>query len=200
MRLVYEATGNYYKTSLKKIIMRVFVAIEITSDKIINSILKFQSEININAKPVESHNLHFTLQFLGEVSQDALEKIMVSLNSIRFSRFTVNFKGIGVFPKLKSPRIIWIGTDEVGGKLLTDIAKKVENALLSLGFSVDKPFKPHITVFRIKNKIDHIEKELDKFRFVNFGIQEITEFKLKQSVLGSKGPVYSDLMEVKAEP
>lgn len=178
--------------------MRVFVAIEITSDKIINSISKFQSEININAKPVELHNLHFTLQFLGEVSQDVVEKIIVALKSVKFSKFMVDFKGIGVFPKLKFPRIVWIGTDEKGGKLLTELAKNVENVLLPLGFTVDKPFKPHITVFRIKNKIGDIEKELNKFKLVDFGTQEITGFKLKQSVLSSKGPVYSDLIEVKA--
>jgi len=179
--------------------MRVFVAIEITSDKIINSISKFQSEININAKPVELHNLHFTLQFLGEISQDVVEKIIVALKSVKFSKFMVDFKGIGVFPKLKFPRIVWIGTDEKGGKLLTELAKNVENVLLPLGFTVDKPFKPHITVFRIKNKIGDIEKELNKFKLVDFGTQEITGFKLKQSVLSSKGPVYSDLIEVKAE-
>ncbi|QLH11742.1 RNA 2',3'-cyclic phosphodiesterase [Nitrosarchaeum sp. AC2] len=179
--------------------MRVFVAIEITSDKIINSISKFQSEININAKPVELHNLHFTLQFLGEISQDVIEKIIVALKSVKFSKFMVDFKGIGVFPKLKFPRIVWIGTDEKGGKLLTELAKNVENVLLPLGFTVDKPFKPHITVFRIKNKIGDIEKELNKFKLVDFGTQEITGFKLKQSVLSSKGPVYSDLIEVKAE-
>ena len=44
--------------------MRVFVAIEITNNDIINSIKKFQEEINIDAKPVELANLHFTLQFL----------------------------------------------------------------------------------------------------------------------------------------
>lgn len=179
--------------------MRVFVAIEITSDKIINSISKFQSEININAKPVELHNLHFTLQFLGEISQDVVEKIIVALKSVKFSKFMVDFKGIGVFPKLKFPRIVWIGTDEKGGKLLTELAKNVENVLLPLGFTVDKPFKPHITVFRIKNKIGDIEKELNKFKLVDFGTQEITGFKLKQSVLSSKGPAYSDLIEVKAE-
>ena len=179
--------------------MRVFVAIEITSDKIINSISKFQSEININAKPVELHNLHFTLQFLGEISQDVVEKTIVALKSVKFSKFTVDFKGIGVFPKLKFPRIVWIGTDEKGGKLLTELAKNVENVLLPLGFTVDKPFKPHITVFRIKNKIGDIEKELNKFKLINFGTQEITGFKLKQSVLSSKGPSYSDLIEVKAE-
>jgi len=178
--------------------MRAFVAIEIYSNEIINLISKFQSEININAKPVEPHNLHFTLQFLGDISQDIVEKVMISLNSIKFSSFMVNFKGIGVFPKLKFPRVVWIGTDENGGKSLVELSKKVENALTPLGFSVDKPFKPHITVFRIKNKIGDISKELDKFKSIDFGIQEITGFKLKQSVLSSKGPVYSDLMEMKA--
>ena len=179
--------------------MRAFVAIEIYSNEIINLISKFQSKININAKPVEPHNLHFTLQFLGDISQDMAEKVMVSLNSIKFSSFMVNFKGIGVFPKLKFPRVVWIGTDENGGNLLMKLSKKVENALIPLGFSVDKPFKPHITVFRIKNKIGDISKELDKFKSVDFGTQEITGFKLKQSSLSSKGPAYSDLMEIKAE-
>jgi len=179
--------------------MRAFVAIEIYSNEIINLISKFQSEININAKPVEPYNLHFTLQFLGNISQDMAEKVMVSLNSIKFSGFMVNFKGIGVFPKLKFPRVVWIGTDENGGNLLIELSKKVENALIPLGFSVDKPFKPHITVFRIKNKIEDISKELDKFKSVDFGTQEITGFKLKQSILSSKGPVYSDLMEIKAK-
>jgi 2'-5' RNA ligase len=178
--------------------MRVFVAIEISSNEIINLISKFQSEIHINAKPVEPHNLHFTLQFLGEISQDITEKVMVSLNSVKFSNFMVNFKGVGVFPSLKFPRVVWIGTDENGGNLLIELAKKVENALTPLGFSVDKPFKPHITVFRIKNKIGDISKELDKFKSVDFGTQEVTGFKLKQSVLSSKGPIYSDLMEIKA--
>ena len=179
--------------------MRTFVAIEISSNEIIDSISKFQSEININAKPVEPHNLHFTLQFLGEISQEIVEKVMVSLNSVKFSRFMVNFKGVGAFPKSEFPRVIWVGTDENGGNSLIELAKKVENVLTPLGFSIDKPFKPHITVFRIKNKIGDISKELDKFKSVDFGTQEITGFKLKQSILSSKGPAYSDLMEIKAE-
>jgi len=179
--------------------MRVFVAVEISSEKIIKSISKLQSEFKINAKPVEPNNIHFTLQFLGEVSQETLEKVKKSLNSVKFSKFQINFKGIGVFPKLKFPRVIWIGTDEKSSILLVELSKKVENVLTPLGFSVDKPFKPHITVFRIKNAIGDISKELDKFKSVDLGTQEITEFKLKQSVLSSKGPVYSDLMEIKAE-
>ena len=81
---------------------------------------------------------------------------------------------------------------------MAELAKKIENALIPLGFSPDKPFKPHITVFRIKNKIGDISKEMDKFKLIDFGMQEITGFKLKQSVLSSKGPTYSDLMEIKS--
>ena len=165
----------------------------------INSIKKFQKIIEIDAKPTELKNLHFTLQFLGEVSEQTIDKIIQSLNTVEFSKFDISLKGIGAFPKLKSPKIIWIGTDEKSGKMMTELSKKVEKALEPLGFSSEKPFKPHITVFRIKKKIGDITKEMENHKNVSFGIQEITSIKLKKSELTLNGPVYSDLMEVKAK-
>ena len=178
--------------------MRAFVAVEISNKEVINSITKFQSEINIIAKPVEPQNLHFTLQFLGEISEEISQKIKQALKTIKFSTFKISFKGIGAFPKMKFPRVIWIGTDDVGGNALIDLAKKVENVLSPLGFTSDKPFKSHITIFRIKKKIGDISKELEKFETFEFGSQEISNIKLKQSVLTSQGPQYSDLEEIKA--
>jgi len=177
--------------------MRVFVSIEISNDEVINSIKNFQKLIKIDAKPTELKNLHFTLQFLGEVSEQIIDKIIQSLNTIKFSKFNISLKGIGAFPKLKSPKIIWIGTDEKSGKIMIELSKKVEKALEPLGFSTDKPFKPHITVFRIKKKIGDITEEMENHKNVNFGIQEITSIKLKKSELTLNGPVYSDLMEIK---
>jgi 2'-5' RNA ligase len=177
--------------------MRVFVSIEISNDEVINSIKNFQKLIKIDAKPTELKNLHFTLQFLGEVSEQIIDKIIQSLNTIKFSKFDISLKGIGVFPKLKSPKIIWIGTDEKSGKIMIELSKKVEKALEPLGFSTDKPFKPHITVFRIKKKIGDITEEMENHKNVNFGMQEITSIKLKKSELTLNGPVYSDLMEIK---
>jgi len=72
--------------------MRSFVAIEISNNDIINSIKKFQTKINIDAKPVESKNFHFTLQFLGEISEDLSQKIIQALRTIEFSSFNVNLK------------------------------------------------------------------------------------------------------------
>jgi len=179
--------------------MRAFVAVEIANDELINSIAKLQSEINITAKPVELQNFHFTLQFLGEISEEVSQKIKQALKTIEFSTFKVNFKGIGAFPKMKFPRVIWIGTDEKGANALIDLAKKVENVLSPLGFIPDKPFKSHITIFRIKNKVGDISKELEKLKTFEFGSQKISNFKLKQSTLTPQGPLYSDLEEIKAK-
>ena len=179
--------------------MRTFVAIEISNDDIINSMKKFQTEININAKPVEPRNFHFTLQFLGEVSEKISQKIIQALHKIEFSSFSVNLKGVGTFPKSKSPRVIWVGTDDDGGNMLIQLSKKVEKALEPLGFFSDKPFKPHITVFRIKKKIGDITNELNSHKTIDFGMQEVTNLKLKKSELTSDGPIYSDLEEIKAK-
>jgi len=197
--LVYEATGNNYKHYPKNIMMRVFVAIEITNDEVINSIRKFQDEIEIDAKPVKSGNFHFTLQFIGEISEEMSQKIGQILQNIEFSSFEVLLKGVGVFPKSKFPRIIWIGTDEDGGNMLIQISEKVKEALKPLGFSPDKPFKPHITVFRIKKKIGDISKELENKKIISFGMQKVSSIKLKKSELTSNGPIYSDLMEISAK-
>ena len=178
--------------------MRTFVAIELSNDEVVESIKKFQSEIDINARPVEPTNFHFTLQFLGEITEDVSQKIIQALKTIEFSSFSVNLKGIGAFPKPKFPRVVWIGTDEEGGNLLIQLAKKVEKVLEPLGFISDKPFKPHLTVFRIKKKIGDITKELEKQKTVDFGVQKVTEIKFKKSELTPNGPIYSDLEEVKA--
>ncbi len=197
--LVYEVTGNNYKHYSKNIMMRVFIAIEITSDTIIDLIKKFQNEIKIDAKPVESRNFHFTLQFIGEISEELSQKIGQSLQKIEFSEFDIILQGVGAFPKPKFPRIIWIGTDKHGGNMLIQLSEKVKKALEPLGFSPDKPFKPHITVFRIKKKIGDISEELENKKMINFGIQKVSRIKLKKSELTSNGPIYSDLMEVSAK-
>ncbi len=178
--------------------MRSFVAIEISNNDIINSIKKFQTEININAKPVEPKNFHFTLQFLGEISEEISQKIIHALHKIEFSSFNVNMKEVGAFPKSKFPRVIWVGTDDDGGNMLIRLSKKVEKVLEPLGFFSNKPFKPHITIFRIKKKIGDITKELDNHKMIDFGMQEVTNIKLKKSELTPNGPIYSDLEEIKA--
>ena len=178
--------------------MRTFVAIEVSSKDVLNSIHKIQTELNIKAKPVELHNMHFTVQFLGEVSEEMIGKISDALNSIEFSTFSISFVSIGVFPKPNFPRVIWIGTDD-GINELEKLAEMIRSNLSHLGFSPDKKFKPHVTIFRVKNKIEGLPDKLEKFSSYHFGKQTISEIKLKKSELTPNGPIYTDLLVVKGK-
>jgi 2'-5' RNA ligase len=178
--------------------MRIFVAIEVSDKNVLNSIHKIQTELNIKAKPVELHNMHFTVQFLGEVSEEMVGKISDALNSIEFSSFSISFASIGVFPKPNSPRVIWIGTDD-GVNKLEKLAEMIRSKLSHLGFSPDKKFKPHVTIFRVKNKIEDLPSKLEKFSSCSFGKQLVSEIKLKKSELTSTGPIYTDLLVVKGK-
>jgi len=178
--------------------MRTFVAIEVNNKDVLNSIYKIQTELNIKAKPVELHNMHFTVQFLGEVSEEMIGKISDALNSIEFSSFSISFASIGVFPKPNFPRVIWIGTDD-GVNELEKLAEIIRSKLSHLGFSPDKKFKPHVTIFRVKNKIEDLSSKLEKFSSCSFGKQLVSEIKLKKSELTYQGPIYTDLLVVKGK-
>jgi 2'-5' RNA ligase len=178
--------------------MRTFVAIEVNNKDVLNSIHKIQTELNIKAKPVELHNMHFTVQFLGEVSEEMIGKISDALNSIEFSAFSITFASIGVFPKPNFPRVIWIGTDD-GANKLEKLAEMIRSKLSHLGFSPDKKFKPHVTIFRVKNKIEDLPSKLEKFSSCSFGKQLVSEIKLKKSELSNQGSIYTDLLVVKGK-
>ena len=178
--------------------MRTFVAIEVNDQTVLNSIRQVQSELNIKAKPVELHNMHFTVQFLGEVSEEMVGKISDALNGLEFSPFSISFASIGVFPKPSFPRVIWIGAND-GVTELEKLAEMIRSKLLQLGFSPDKKFKPHVTIFRVKNKIGDISSKLEKFSSYYFGKQTVSEIKLKKSELTPNGPIYTDLLVVKGK-
>ena len=178
--------------------MRAFVAIEVNNKDVLNSIYKIQAELNIKAKPVELHNMHFTVQFLGEVSNEMIEKISGALSNIEFSVFSISFANIGVFPKPNFPRVIWIGTND-GVNELEKLAEVIRSKLSHLGFSPDKKFKPHVTIFRVKNKSEDISSKLEKFSSYDFGKQTVSEIKLKKSELTPNGPIYTDLLVVKGK-
>ena len=178
--------------------MRTFVAVEISNEATLNAIAKLQSDLKIDAKPVSKENMHFTLLFLGEISDDMIPKIMESLSSVSFNPIEMNLNDVGAFPNPRSPRVVWIGVDNDAAKNLVELALQVEEKLSPLGFKSDKPFKPHLTILRIKNRINDISHELNKFRSVEIGHETISELKFKKSILTPTGPIYSDLQVVKA--
>ena len=57
--------------------MRTFVAIEINNKDLLNSIKSIQNELKLklNAKPVDLQNIHFTMMFLGEITEQTSKKV-----------------------------------------------------------------------------------------------------------------------------
>ena len=178
--------------------MRTFVAVELHDENVLDKIAKTQSEFKIKAIPVQKQNMHFTLLFLGETSEEYVEKVKKELSAVTFQPIEVRFTHVGAFPNPRYPRVVWVGVDDVAAKKLIELAEQVEKKLKPLGFKSDKPFRPHLTIFRIRNKTD-ISGTIDKFKDVDFGTSVITELKFKQSVLTPNGPIYSDLQVVLAK-
>ena len=179
--------------------MRAFVAVEIQDDNILDAIAKIQSEFKIKATPVNKKNMHFTLLFLGEITEETAANVKKALSTVSFKPIEVRFTHVGAFPNSRSPRVIWIGVDETSSRQLVELATQVEKKLGPLGFKSDKPFKAHLTIFRIKNRADDISGMIEKFKKIDLGKYTMTELKFKQSVLTPNGPIYSDLQVVLAQ-
>ena len=177
-------------------LMRVFIAMDIKDDAIKDNIIRKQRSILelINAKPVKADQLHFTLLFLGEINGNMLELIKDKLKDIKFKPINVRYKKVGVFPKPSNARVIWIGVDEQSSRELIKVAKMVEERLAPLGFRADKEFKAHITILRVKNKVNCNNIISDE----EFGEEILDEIKIKESRLTQSGPIYSDLFTIHA--
>jgi 2'-5' RNA ligase len=95
---------------------------------------------------------HLTLKFLGNVESARVDELTDALRGAcaTFAPFVARAKGIGCFPDLHSPRVVWVGVTDVETRL-RDLARAVENAaaMFSSELSEDK-FAGHITIARIK--------------------------------------------------
>lgn len=92
---------------------------------------------------------HITLAFLGNAPDDLRERSMELVREALSDEesFALSLFQIGTFGERNSPRILWTGVTVQ--ERLFDIQKKVYNASLEAGFTLDKkPFKPHITIAR----------------------------------------------------
>lgn len=179
--------------------MRTFVAVEVASKDAINNMLEFQKTLlsaGLKAKPISSNQLHFTVMFLGEINGVMLDSIKSKLSDMKFDPLQVTYTGVGAFPSIKSPRIIWVGVDDASAPKLIQLAKDVETRLNSIGFKSDKPFTPHITLFRVKDRI-YDARNIMEHKERTFGNDLLNEVKVKKSDLTPSGPVYSDLFVIK---
>jgi 2'-5' RNA ligase len=179
--------------------VRAFVAVDCKSaeiSKLQQDMLSSSGWSTREVNPVASENFHFTLIFLGEVTDVQTVRVKEKLAEVKFEPFSVTYTGTGAFPNNNNARVVWVGVDIEGAKKLQALARQVIEKMAGIGFRPDKPFSPHLTIFRAKNR----HMRLDAARYANrtFGADTIDKLHLKKSDLSPSGPTYSNIYTVSA--
>lgn len=177
--------------------MRAFIAVDATSGAISDLQSEMMQGFNTrDVRPVDARNFHFTLIFLGETGDLQVEKVKERLAGVRFEPFPITYEGVGAFPTPRNARVIWVGVDKEGTAKLQALANQVVEKMAEAGFRPDKPFSPHLTIFRAKNR--HVRVNTEKYAGKTFGTDTIDRVHLKKSDLSPSGPAYSNVYTVTA--
>lgn len=176
---------------------RTFIAIAISKEmrqyaKQAIGILRPTTE-NINW--VAPENLHWTLQFLGEVEDTELHAVCRSISkaAAEFEAFTLSSAGVGAFPSIDQPRTIWLGATE-GGEQLIKLQDKIEGNMADLGFHPDRrTFTPHLTLGRVSSGRDggtQLAERLAKMTNFEGGVTTVDQVTVFSTEPSRDGPTY----------
>ncbi|MDD2679988.1 MAG: RNA 2',3'-cyclic phosphodiesterase [Candidatus Omnitrophica bacterium] len=186
--------------------MRTFIAIELPQH-IKDRLAELQARLKqsgADVKWVEPKNIHLTLKFLGETSDEKLPKIIEAMESVAQNkkRFTARLFCLGAFPKLNFPRVIWVSID-LGDEEVKKIAQGLEEKMEKIGYlKEERPFSSHISIGRVRSVLNKENLIRDLKALENYCAKEKLEFDvagitLLKSTLGSGGPVYEALKQAK---
>jgi len=162
--------------------IRLFAALRLPNN-IVDKIIEFRkeaSENNQNIKWEKKEKLHLTLKFIGDVSEDLVDRIKDSLLFIEdFKSIELSLTKFGFFFRDNHPNILWLGLSN--NNELNILVDKIETNLEIFGFKKEKrKFNPHLTLLRIKNKVDkNFINSFENYKLpsLKFYSNEITLFK-----------------------
>ena len=142
--------------------LRTFVAIDLP-EPVRASLRAVQTQLQQNLRQANVpdvlrwsfvDNLHLTLRFLGDTLPEQRTGLIAHLQGVAqaWSPFELGVAGVGGFPNLRQPRVIWVG---VTGALATlqGVQAAVEQAVQATGFAPEtKGFSPHLTLARVRRQ------------------------------------------------
>jgi 2'-5' RNA ligase len=177
--------------------MRLFIAIDL-DEKTRGSIAKVINELksrDFDVKWVNPDNIHLTLKFLGEVREDQIKDLEERVSNVLkgMKRFKSSISELGYFGSPNYVKVIWLDVTEGREKMIE--LSRLFNKELSYIRKEYHESSPHITIGRVRTGRNRevLLREIERLKHVKIGELDVNEIKLKRSVLGSEGPVYSDL-------
>ena len=178
--------------------MRCFVALDLPAPvrSALSALQNGLRKTGLAATYPMPEQLHVTLAFFGDSADRAVEQRKTALAAFSFPAFDAALDQLGFFPSDSRINVVWSGF----GKGKHDVIR-LQRALSDvLQYRPEKPFFPHVTLARIKQKPDvaALNRWAENTRAtpvppVTF---RATTLKFYQSILGSGGPPYRPLAQV----
>ena len=177
--------------------IRSFIALDISPSNLLG-IKELQEHLNRKTEGVRwinTNTIHLTLKFLGNISLEKVEVLCAALGVLSESHgsFHLSPSGIGAFPRLNRPKVIWLG---VGGDLeaLEVLWRDVEKICYTVGFEKEeRSFSPHLTLGRVKDfkKAAGLAKVLEGIGPFTFESYRVEAVHLYKSELRPEGAQYT---------
>lgn len=180
---------------------RVFIAINLPED-IKKELFSYSEKyLDLPAKWTVKDNLHVTLEFLGDLTDQELGEVCLAVKEVaeKSESFSLNLNQIVYGPPRRgsgqAPRFVWVVGEK--SKELANLRRDLEEVLLEKVSFVpeERAFAPHITLARISawawRGIELEERpEINENIDLAFSVESI---EVMESELRRGGPVYTIL-------
>jgi 2'-5' RNA ligase len=184
-------------------LIRSFLAIEIPRaiQEKIEEVQKDLRSSYADVRWVNPEKIHLTLKFFGSIEESRIEPIVKSIEGpvLNISSFSIKGRGVGAFPNLKNPRVIWMGLVD-GKEVLIHFQKQLEEELKKIEFEPEeRAFHPHLTLGRMRSSKGREELigRIEKHQEEEFGVFQVEKVVLFKSDLRPTGPIYTSLRELR---
>lgn len=134
-------------------------------------------------KPMNNNNLHMTLHFIGTTTLQHLECMDEQAAQIKTPAFKLSLDDFGHF---KKARILWLGCSQSPVELFQLHQQLAERLNVCDYDEEDRPYAPHVSLFRKARDFSPSEKPEPIVWAVN-------SFSLIESVIGHESVTYREL-------
>lgn len=179
---------------MKHLHKRLFVAVDIPHE-ILRYISPMQESIKKSGLTVatyaQTHQLHITIAFLGEVPEDQIPDIKHALSAIVFNTMQASCGNIGTFEEDGQTRVIFM---HIICHELRNLYERIMDELHSITTVHAQKFIPHITLARVKQTPDEqaLTTFLNSVETPDYQF-EISYFTLRESVATGQGHQHIDI-------
>ncbi len=183
--------------------VRAFIAVELPSNarRVLGRLVESLRGQDLQClRLVNPDGIHLTLKFLGQVPVPRLHAVADAMNRAAAGAvpFEIELQGLGGFPNLEAPRVLWVG---IGGNPapLAELAGTIDGELTRLGFPPEsRPFAPHLTLARVREGTPRDQRRRAGDALGQFAGQErahlpVAGISLMRSVLLPEGAHYTPL-------